>query len=101
MGQESLTVNLTAILAKSLLGVLCVCMALITMPFLAEATADREKLLTKPGVYGTFAMFSVNDTWMKQNQATRISQLTLFKGVAEQHREKIAIDLYVLCGLSH
>lgn len=64
------------------------------------AAADREKLLTEPGVYGTFATFSLDDAWMRQDQATRISQLTLFKGVVEQHREKIAIDLYLLRGLS-
>ncbi|MCP9439087.1 MAG: chlorite dismutase family protein [Nitrospira sp.] len=62
--------------------------------------ADREKLLTEPGVYGTFALFTLSDSWMKYDQATRISQLTLFKGVIEQHREKIAIDLYLLRGLS-
>lgn len=64
------------------------------------AAADRDKLLTEPGVYGTFATFSLDDAWMRQDQATRISQLTLFKGVVEQHREKIAIDLYLLRGLS-
>jgi len=92
--------NLTAGWAKSLLGVLCVCVGLAAGPSLGEAAADREKLLTEPGVYGTFALFSLGDTWTKQDQATRISQLTLFKGVVEQHREKIAIDLYLLRGLS-
>ncbi|MBH0198559.1 MAG: chlorite dismutase family protein [Nitrospira sp.] len=85
---------------KLLLGVFCVCVGLAGAPSLAEAAADREKLLTEPGVYGTFATFRLDDTWMKQDQATRISQLTLFKGVVEQHREKVAIDLYLLRGLS-
>jgi chlorite dismutase len=62
--------------------------------------ADRDKLLSEPGVYGTFATFSLGDTWSKQDQATRIGQLTLLKGVVEQHREKVAIDLYLLRGLS-
>ena len=31
---------------------------------------------------------------------TRIAQLTVLKGVVEQHREKIAIDIYLLRGLS-
>lgn len=62
--------------------------------------ADREKLLSDPGVYGTFATFSLDETWTKQDQATRIGQLTLLKGVVEQHREKVAIDLYLLRGLS-
>jgi chlorite dismutase len=64
------------------------------------AAADREKLLTEPGVYGTFAAFSLDDTWSKQEQATRIGQLTLLRGVIGQHREKIAIDLYLMRGLS-
>ncbi len=64
------------------------------------AAADREKLLREPGVFGTFAAFSLDDAWKKQDQATRIGQLTLLKGVVEQYREKIAIDLYLMRGLS-
>lgn len=62
--------------------------------------ADREKLLNEPGVYGTFATFSLDESWMKQDQATRIGQLARLKGVVEQHRERIAIDLYLMRGLS-
>lgn len=62
--------------------------------------ADRDKLLSEPGVFGTFATFSLGETWVKQDQATRIGQLALLKGVVEQHREKIAVDLYLLRGLS-
>ncbi len=62
--------------------------------------ADQDKLLTEPGVFGTFATFALDDGWMRQNQAVRISQLTLFKGVVEQHRERIAIDIYLMRGLS-
>lgn len=64
------------------------------------AAADREKLLAEPGVYGTFAAYSLNDDWSKRDGATRISLLSVLKGVVEQHREKIAIDLYLLRGLS-
>ncbi|HJS66355.1 MAG TPA: chlorite dismutase family protein [Nitrospiraceae bacterium] len=62
--------------------------------------ADRDKLLIEPGVYGTFATFSLDADWGKQDQVARIAQLTVLKGVVEQHREKIAIDLYLLRGLS-
>ena len=61
---------------------------------------DRDKLLTDPGVYGTFAAFSFNDDWGRKEGATRIALLTVLKGVVEQHREKVAIDLYLLRGLS-
>jgi len=64
------------------------------------AAADREKLLKEPGIYGTFATFSLDQAWMKQDQATRIGQLARLKGVVEQHRERIAVDLYLMRGLS-
>jgi chlorite dismutase len=66
----------------------------------ARAAADRDKLLTDPGVYGTFAVFTLNEEWAKQDPATRIVRLTSLKGVVEQHREHVAIDLYLLRGLS-
>jgi chlorite dismutase len=61
---------------------------------------DREKLLADPGVYGTFAAYSFNDEWARKEGATRIALLTVLKGVVEQHRETVAIDLYLLRGLS-
>jgi len=64
------------------------------------AAADRNTLLTEPGIYGTFATFRLDDAWMKQDQATRIGQLARLKGVVEQHREHIAVDLYLMRGLS-
>jgi len=66
----------------------------------AVEAADREKLLNEPGVYGTFAAFRFDADWAKQDQATRIAQLTILRGVVEQHREKLAIDTYLLRGLS-
>ncbi len=65
-----------------------------------QAATDREKLLTEPDVYGTFAVFALNEEWAKQDPATRIVRLTSLKGVVEQHREHVAIDLYLLRGLS-
>jgi len=66
----------------------------------AVEAADRDKLLSEPGVYGTFAAFRLDADWWKQDQAVRIAQLTILKGVVEQHREKLVIDLYLLRGLS-
>jgi chlorite dismutase len=71
----------------------------VTMVSSVEA-ADRDKLLSEPGVYGTFASYSLDEAWGKQDQAVRIAQLTILKGVVEQHREKLAIDVYLLRGLS-
>jgi len=64
------------------------------------SAVDRDKLLSDPGVYGTFAAFSLDEEWGKEDQATRIAHLTVLKGVVEQHREKVAIDLYLMRGLS-
>ncbi len=66
----------------------------------AVKAADRDKLLSEPGVYGTFAAFSLDEDWGKQDQAVRIAQLATLKVVVEQHREKVAIDTYLLRGLS-
>jgi chlorite dismutase len=64
------------------------------------AAADREQLLAEPGVYGTFAAYRFNEDWAKREGATRIALLSVLKGVVEEHRERIAIDLYLLRGLS-
>lgn len=64
------------------------------------AAADREKLLTEPGVYGTFAVFALNEEWGKLDSSVRIVRLATLRGVVEQHREHVAIDLYLLRGLS-
>ncbi len=78
------------------LVVLLVGLALVSV---AEA-ADRDKLLSEAGVYGTFAAFTLDKDWAKEDQATRIAYLTVLRGVVEQHREKLAIDLYLMRGLS-
>ena len=66
----------------------------------APVSVDREKLLTDPGVYGTFAVFVLDEEWAKQDAATRAGLLTSLKSVVELHREHVAIDLYLLRGLS-
>ena len=78
-------------------------MCLMVVALLADtvfAAPDRDKLLNDPGIYGTFAAYSLNGDWARKEGATRIALLTVLKGVVEQHREKLAIDLYLLRGLS-
>ena len=65
-----------------------------------SAGVDREKLLTDSGVYGSFAVFALDDQWGKLDSSVRIARLATLKGVVEQHREHVAIDLYLLRGLS-
>ena len=76
------------------------CLVLVLGCVTASPAADREKLLNEPGVYGTFAAFRIDPEWGRLEQSLRISQLTAMRGVVEQHREKLAIDAYLLRGLS-
>jgi chlorite dismutase len=88
---------------KSAISTLVCCVVLVGVVLAivpAVEAADRDKLLSEPGVYGTFAAFSLDADWGIQDQVVRIAQLTVLKGVVEQHREKVAIDLYLLRGLS-
>ncbi len=65
-----------------------------------SAGVDREKLLTDSGVYGSFAVFALDDQWGKLDSSIRIARLATLKGVVEHHREHVAIDVYLLRGLS-
>ena len=87
-------------LSISTLARVVVLVSVVLVMVSAVQAADRDKLLTEPGVYGTFAAFSLDEDWGKQDQVVRIAQLTVLKGVVEQHREKLAIDVYLLRGLS-
>ncbi|WP_455244371.1 chlorite dismutase family protein [Petrachloros mirabilis] len=66
----------------------------------SDAAADRENLLSAPGVYGTFAVYSLEEDWAKLETPHRIAQLTAMRGVVAQYGEKAVIDLYLLRGLS-
>jgi chlorite dismutase len=82
------------------IGIACVVFLLGCVTASTAPAADREKLLNDPGVYGTFAAFRIDPEWGRLEQSLRIAQLTALKGVVEQHREKLAIDTYLLRGLS-
>lgn len=84
-------------LSVLLVGVMCL---VAVHSVTAEAAADRDRLLTDVGVYGTFAAYTFDEHWGKEQAEHRISDLKVLKGVVEQHREKIVIDVYLLRGLS-
>lgn len=88
--------------ATHTLLMIAACLVLTLSPIAAPtaSAADRDKLLTEPGVYGTFAAFKIDDEWGRLDQNTRTAHLNAFKGVVERHREKLAIDTYLLRGLS-
>ncbi len=66
----------------------------------AASAADRDKLLSEPGVYGNFTAFRLDEEWMRLDAKTRRAHLASFKTVVERHRDKLAIDTYLLRGLS-
>jgi chlorite dismutase len=65
----------------------------------ARAAADREKLLTEPGVYGTFAVFKVDEDWWKLDKAARGSAVAEVKSIFQKHAENVTTDTYLLRGL--
>ncbi len=62
--------------------------------------ADREALLTQPGVYGSFAAFQMDHDWWDLTGEARVIAVSEVKGLIEQFSQKIAIESYLLRGLS-
>ena len=62
--------------------------------------ADREKLLSDPGVYATFAAFKLDPEWWKLDKGARDTAAAAAKEVVRKHNEQITIDTYLLRGLS-
>lgn len=65
----------------------------------SAAAVDRERLLTDPGVYVTFAVFRVDEGWWRLDKAARESAVAEAKGIFERHAEQVVTDLYLLRGL--
>lgn len=66
----------------------------------AASALEPDELRMATGVYGTFAAYRISADWRKLELPTRIADLTAFRAVVEQHRGKLAIDTYLLRGLS-
>ncbi len=64
-----------------------------------HAAVDRERLLKDPGVYGTFAVFKMDEEWWKLDKAARRMAAGEAKEVFLKHGERAAIDTYLLRGL--
>ena len=81
---------------------LCLAVSLVTSLVVCElhAAVDREKLLSNPGVYGTFAVFRLTPEWWKMDGDARRSAIVEAKQVLQQHADKLVVDLYLLRGLS-
>src|SRR3989475_973656 len=64
----------------------------------AFAAVDGEKLLTEPGLFGTFAVFKVDDSWWKLDKAARTFAATEVKAVFQKHGDNIITDALFLQG---
>lgn len=77
---------------------LCVILGISASP--AGAAMDRDKLLTDPGVFGTFAVFKIESDWWKLDKAARAAAVAEVKEVFQKHADKVLVDTYLLRGLS-
>jgi chlorite dismutase len=85
---------------KSVFVFVAVCLFTWAVADVAQAAMDREKLLTEPGVYGTFAVFKVEADWWKLDKAARSSATAEMKAVFQKHADNVITDTYLLRGLS-
>lgn len=76
-------------------------MVLCALGFFAAPleAADREKLLSDPGVYVTFSAFKVDEDWWKMDEAARTSAAAV-KQAFQKHAETVTADIYLTRGLS-
>ncbi|MBS0168749.1 MAG: chlorite dismutase family protein [Nitrospira sp.] len=87
--------NFTALVRMAL----CAAVLLMTMALPVRA-ADREALLTQPGVFGTFAAFQMDHDWWDLPGEARVIAVAEVKGLIEQFSRTIVIESYLLRGLS-
>lgn len=61
---------------------------------------ERDQLLSEPGIFATFAAFRADHDWWNLESAAKQAALAEAKSVLARHGEKLAIDAYLLRGLS-
>jgi chlorite dismutase len=86
------------IIIRTLAIVIALCS--VTLYEQQAQAADREKLLSDPGVYATFAAFKLDPEWWKLDKGARDTAAAAVKEVVHKHGEHMAIETYLLRGLS-
>jgi chlorite dismutase len=72
---------------------------LLISVMIAQA-AERDALLSEAGIYGTFAVFQLDEQWWKLDRDARRSATAAVKDVFQKYADKVAIDTYLTRGLS-
>jgi len=70
------------------------------MPAQGVHAADRDKLLSEAGVSATFATFRIDPDWWKLDKNAQAAAAVAVKDVVQKHNDTIAIDAYLMRGLS-
>ena len=85
--------------SKAVLAIIAIGLCAWGWPGATLAAVDREKLLTDTGVYGTFAVFKVDEDWWKMDKAARSAAAVEVKAVFQKHGDSVTTDTYLLRGL--
>ena len=81
-------------------GIAMLWLLLGSMAATPSFAAEREQLLADPGVYVTFAVFQADHDWWNLAPAAKQSALAEVGTLLARHGETLAIDVYLLRGLS-
>jgi chlorite dismutase len=84
-------------LCTAVAGLILFMSFLVGSPSLA---AEREQLLSDPGVYVTFAAFQADHDWWALDSAAKQSALAEAGALFAKYGETLAVDSYLLRGLS-
>lgn len=63
------------------------------------APIDQAKILTDPGVYGTYAVFTIDRAWYRQEPSVREKGMDEVKAVLARHADRVLVETYLVQGL--
>jgi chlorite dismutase len=80
------------IIIRTLAIIIVIALCSVTLYEQQAQAADREKLLSDPGVYATFAAFKLDPEWWKLDKGARDTAAAAVKEVVHKHGEHMAIE---------
>ena len=79
---------------------LCLSTAICWPSSPSHAAVDRDKMLSDPGVFATFAVFQVDSGWWRVPKGGRLAAAKETKAILAKHADKVIVDAYLLRGLT-